>query len=177
MARRLALIAVLALLCLGPALAEASSFVAIAVTPSGDGVLTIPVGGTGAFAAAIANFGAAPVGPVLVIVDTTTTTQGVTTTVWLPIVFAMCHTNPSTGECLGDLNAGSVVTFAPGEILTFSVFVQVTAPLGSDPVTNSTFNRVGLRVVGLGPIPTINPTLIFRPIPHVETSIEVRSTP
>ncbi len=49
---RLTLFTALLLFVAAPAHAQDAALVAVAATPSGDGVLTVPVGGVAAFAAA-----------------------------------------------------------------------------------------------------------------------------
>ncbi len=53
---RLALM-LLVLLSASPAFAQDGALVAVAATPSGDGVLTVPVAGLAAFAFAVMNYG------------------------------------------------------------------------------------------------------------------------
>lgn len=126
MSRRLVPAAVLFLLplVLVPALAGAQSLVALAVTPSGDGVLTLPVGGDAAFAVAAVNYaGPAVDARVFVYSDVGP----------LPVTVLLCRTNPATGACV---DPGGLVRFEPGEVVTFSVFVHGLQAAGGNPATS-----------------------------------------
>jgi hypothetical protein len=99
----------------------------IVVTTSGTDVLTIPVGGSGAFTVASDNQSSQSYPSV-----TVKTTTGANPS--LPVQVTLCQTNPSSGQCLGA--PGPTVTVAPfaaGATPTFSVFVTATAAIASSP--------------------------------------------
>jgi hypothetical protein len=98
----------------------------VAVTPSNNGVLTIPFSSqqAGAFTVALANFGAQ-------------TNSGISITSGnLPVNVTACQTNPNTGACLAPPVQGNMVPsiqMPTGTSATFSVFVTATAAIASDP--------------------------------------------
>jgi len=99
----------------------------IVATPSGTNTLTVPVGGSSAFAVASDNESGSSYPTVIV-----KTTTGSNPT--LPVQVTICQTNPSTGQCLAA--PGPTVTVAPfanGATPTFSVFVTATAAIASNP--------------------------------------------
>jgi hypothetical protein len=99
----------------------------VAVTPSGNGVLTIPVGGTAAFAVAAENQSGQSFPSI-----TVGTSTGSNTT--LPVQVSICQTNSSTGQCMAA--PGPTVTlspFASDANATFSVFVTATAAIKQSP--------------------------------------------
>jgi hypothetical protein len=96
-------------------------------TPSGTDVLTIPVGGSAAFAVATENQSGQSYPSV-----TVKTSTGSNTT--LPVQVTLCETNPSTGQCL--VAPAATVTLSPfanGATPTFSVFVTAMAAIASSP--------------------------------------------
>ncbi len=125
---RLALL-LLALLSASPAFAQDRAFVAVAATPSEDGVLTVPAGGLAAFSFAVLNYG--------------DTAAAFFTRVAVPNIVTLvglCPTDPMTGQCLGGLTPGSeypppggppfLLSIQPGQVITGTVFVTTPNPLG-----------------------------------------------
>jgi hypothetical protein len=99
----------------------------VVVTPSGNNVLTIPVGGSTAFAVAAENQSGESFASITVKTSTGTNTS-------LPVQVSICQTNPSTGQCLAA--PASTVTlspFASDADATFSVFVTATAAIKQSP--------------------------------------------
>jgi YVTN family beta-propeller protein len=99
--------------------------VALAATPSGNGIVTIPESshGAAAFAVATVNLGAA--GAVTVGTDAAT-----------PLAATLCQTNPATAACLAPPATSVAVDVTAGATPTFSVFLSATAPIGLDPAAN-----------------------------------------
>ncbi len=99
----------------------------LVVTPSGNNVLTIPVGGTSAFTVAAENQSGGSYASITVV-----TTTGTNTT--LPLQVSMCQTNPSTGQCLAaPAPTVTLAPFASDADATFSVFVTATAAIQQSP--------------------------------------------
>jgi Chitobiase/beta-hexosaminidase C-terminal domain len=99
----------------------------VVATASGTDTLTVPVGGSSAFAVASENESGSSYPSV-----TVKTTTGSNPT--LPVQVTICQTNPSSGQCLAA--PGPTVTVAPfanGATPTFSVFVTATAAIPSSP--------------------------------------------
>ena len=96
-------------------------------TSSGTNVLTIPVGGSGAFAVASENMSGQSYPSVTVKTSTGPNPS-------LPVQITVCQTNPSSGQCMAA--PGPTVTIAPfaaAATPTFSVFVTATAAIASSP--------------------------------------------
>jgi hypothetical protein len=101
----------------------------VAATPTGNGVLTIPLSQgqeAGTFVVASANFGGGT-SPSFI-----TAAAGT-----LPVTITLCETN-SVGQCLGppvQVGGGGelAVSFPTGTAETFSVFVTATAAIPSEP--------------------------------------------
>jgi hypothetical protein len=87
--------------------------------------------GAGAFAVATANVGAP--GDVTVSADTGATP--------LPLAFAICQTDPGTGECTSIAAPTIATTIAPGATPTFTVFVTGAGTLAFDPEHHRIFVR------------------------------------
>jgi hypothetical protein len=99
----------------------------VAVTPSGNGVLTIPVGGSSAFVVAAENQSGGSYPSI-----TVGTSTGSNTT--LPVQVTLCQTNPSTGQCLAaPAPTVTLSPFASDANVTFSVFVTATAVIKQSP--------------------------------------------
>ena len=114
---------VIALLLFTAAPAHADAIIVmIAATPTGDGVLAVPVGGNAAFAVAAINVGSS-------------TFDGFYAVPTGSVTVTACRTNPTTGQCLGQASLGTFARLAPGEIQTFSVFVHATGPVLLNPGT------------------------------------------
>ena len=107
--------------------------VALAATPSGDGIVT--VSGTGVFATATVNVG----------VTGTITASADTGSVNLPqLSIALCETDPATGVCINPTvpTTGTVTTtIDANETPTFAFFVTGSGPVPFDPAVNRIFVR------------------------------------
>jgi hypothetical protein len=105
--------------------------IALAATPTGDGILRIP-NGYGAFAVATIDAGAA--GLINVSVDTGAAP--------LPLALTFCSTNPTTGDCEAASDGPtSAFDYTPGETVTYSIFVTALGPVPFDPGTARIFFR------------------------------------
>jgi hypothetical protein len=99
---------------------QPADVVALAATPTQDGVLRLP--GTGskqAFAVATVNLGITT--PITVTVDWGDIT--------LPINLTICQTNPTTGSCLATPSASVTAMVAANTTPTFGFFAEATAEL------------------------------------------------
>ncbi|MGB8842367.1 MAG: NHL repeat-containing protein [Aliidongia sp.] len=105
--------------------------IALAATPTKDGIIKLPTGGAGAFAVASTNIGATAT--LTVSVDTGAATLPVTTTI--------CQTNPSNGQCLSPPSTSLSLNYAGGTTPTFSVFLQSTGAIPLSPATSRIFVR------------------------------------
>jgi len=108
-----------------------ADIIALAATPTQNGILEIPLGGIGAFAVASDNLGIAAA--LIVSVDTGAAN--------LPVMATVCPSNPSNGQCLTPAAASVPVTIAAGATPTFSVFVTASAPIAFAPATTRVFVR------------------------------------
>ena len=101
--------------------------VAIALTPTGDGIAHIP-GATGstAFAMATVNVGAS--GDITVTADTGSVDLGVT--------IALCQTNPGDGSCIEPPSNSVTLTMGSNATPTFSFFVTGSQVIPLDPAVN-----------------------------------------
>jgi poly(3-hydroxybutyrate) depolymerase len=106
--------------------------VALAVTQSGDGIVSLPgVQGVGTFAVAVTNLGAgAPI-----------TASADTNGAGFPLGLLICQTNPATGQCLANLASTVTTTIATGATPTFAVFAQSAGLIAFDPAVNRIFVR------------------------------------
>ena len=111
-----------------------------ATSPSG-GVVTVPVGGEGAFAVAADNAGNASASVVV---------SGDTGDASLPVSIAVCQTNPSTGACNATPAPSVTTSFSEGTTATYSVFVTASGAITLSPATNRIFLRFKLNGVELG---------------------------
>ena len=101
--------------------------VALAATPTGDGIIDIPgTSGANAFAVATVNLGAG---------GTITATPG-TGSASLPIALAICQTDPSTGQCLAAAAASVSASIASNATPTFAIFVGGGGTVPFDPAGN-----------------------------------------
>ena len=108
-------------------------------TSSGTNVITLPVGGSGAFAVATENQSGQSYPSV-----TVKTTTGANSS--LPVQVTLCQTNPSTGQCLSaPAPTVTLAPFAAGATPTFSIFVTATAAIASSPS-----NQVVVLFTGAG---------------------------
>ena len=108
-----------------------ADIIALAATPSGDGIARIPAGGIGAFAVASSNVGASSL--IVASVDTGAAS--------LPLTATICQSNPATGQCLSAPAASVMLSVAARAAPTFSVFIQTSAPIPLDPATARIFVR------------------------------------
>jgi 6-phosphogluconolactonase len=108
--------------------------IAVGSTPTNDGVLSVPVSGTNAFATASVDIGAP--GDITATVDDNG--KG------LPVVVTLCRTNPITGVCTTPPTpaASTTSTLATSEIATYTVFVQASAGIPFDPANSRLFLRL-----------------------------------
>lgn len=109
-----------------------ADIVALAATPSGDGIVNLP-GDTGsnAFAVATVNVGS----------QDTITASADTGTATLPVTLSICESDPATGDCLA-APAPSVTTQIDANATpTFSVFATGSGTVPFDPAANRIFVR------------------------------------
>ena len=100
--------------------------VALVATVSNDGIVTVPVGSSGAFAVATVNVGAT--GQLTVSADT----GGAS----LPLTVVVCQTNPVTAQCLGGPFPSVTATISAGSTPTFTVFVNASGSVPFNPAVN-----------------------------------------
>ncbi|MDZ7653996.1 MAG: hypothetical protein U5L03_16285 [Burkholderiaceae bacterium] len=106
--------------------------IALAATSNNDGIVNIPGSiGTGFFAVATANVGAA----------STITASADTGAATLPVTLWLCQTNPGTGACLAPLTPTVTTTIGAGETPTFAVFVAGSGSVPFDPANNRVIVR------------------------------------
>jgi Protein of unknown function (DUF4038)/Putative collagen-binding domain of a collagenase len=106
--------------------------VALAATLTNDGIANIPgTNGTGAFAVATVNVGAA--GTITVSADTGSSS--------LPVNIFLCQTNPATAQCISAIDGSVTTTIAAGATPTFGIFVQGNGNVSFDPAANRIFVR------------------------------------
>jgi hypothetical protein len=106
--------------------------VALVATLNNDGIVSIPgANGTGVFSVASANVGAG--GAITVTVDLGAGT--------LPVNIALCRTNPSTGQCVGEIGPGVTMQVESGQTTSFAVFVTGAATIPFDPAAHRVFVR------------------------------------
>lgn len=109
-----------------------SDIVALAATPTSDGIVNVPgANGTGAFALATVNVGAAG----LITVSAHTGESA------LPVSLSLCRTDPVSGACISDLGPSVTETIGSGETPTFAVFVRGNDVVPFDPATSRIFVR------------------------------------
>jgi len=105
--------------------------IALSLTPSGDGIARLPIGGTGFFASASINIGAA----------TQLTATVDTGAADLPLSAVICQTDPVSGACLSP-PAASVTYSAPTNgTATFTAFLTPSAAIPFSPAVNRAFVR------------------------------------
>jgi hypothetical protein len=106
--------------------------VALAATLNNDGIVDIPgVGGTGFFAVATVNVGAA--GTMTAMADTGSAS--------LPVSLFLCQTDPGSGGCLAPPAASVTTPVAASATPTFAVFVQGNGAVPFDPAKHRVFLR------------------------------------
>ena len=114
--------------------APVPDIIALAATPSQNGVLTVPFssGGSAAFAVATINAGSA---------GALTVTRDAGDAAGLPVGVTMCPTDPANGQCLSAPATSVPVSIAAGVTGTFSVFVSASAAIPFDPAGSRIFIR------------------------------------
>jgi Tol biopolymer transport system component len=120
-------------LLLSAATTPVPDVIALAATLSGDGIVTT-VADVGVFAVATSNVGAG--GAITVSTDTGLATG-------LPIVVALCQSDPVTAACVNPTTPALSVTttIGAGGTQTFSLFVQAFGAVAFDPGVNRIFVR------------------------------------
>jgi subtilisin family serine protease len=99
----------------GPAPAD---LISIAVTPTNDGIMNVPLGGTGFAALAALNIG----GPATIQARLSASSI-LSPTTSLPATMVVCQTNATTGACLAPPAATVSFTAPTGQIVTMTAFV------------------------------------------------------
>jgi hypothetical protein len=108
-----------------------ADIVVLAATATNDGTVHVPSGGTGAFAVATVNLGAA--GNLTASADTGSAS--------LPVSVTLCQTNSGTGQCMAIPASAVPVMVAANATPTFSVFVTATGTVAFAPGTSRIFIR------------------------------------
>lgn len=104
--------------------------VALSATATNDGILHIPgSAASGAFATATVNVGSGG----------TITASANTGSATLPLVLALCQTNPSNGQCLATPAATVTTTINANAMPTFSIFATSTGAIPFDPANSRIF--------------------------------------
>lgn len=103
----------------------------IAIAAASGGVLTIPqsTGGSGAFAVAAVDAGAA--GTVVALLGTGSAN--------LPLTVTICATDPATAACLAPPSNAVQTVFQHGGTQTYSIFASASAPIAFAPGTARVF--------------------------------------
>lgn len=112
-------------------LSPTADVIALAATASNNGIIAIPVGGTGAFALATSNVG----------ISAELTVSVDTGAAFLPIAAKICQTIPTTGACTATPAASITVEIRAGTTPTFAVFATATSPIALDPGNSRIFVR------------------------------------
>jgi hypothetical protein len=119
-------------LLLSGSLTPVPDIVALAVTPSQDGIANIGASThVGAFAVATVNVGDG--GLITVSADTGGKL--------LPVIVTLCQTSPATGQCLAAPAARLTTQINTRETPTFGIFVSSTDVVPFDPASNRVFVR------------------------------------
>jgi len=106
--------------------------VALAATPTNDGIVNIlGATGTGAFAVATVNVGAS---------GSITASAG-TGNATLPVNIFLCQTNPATGRCISAIGSSVTTTINANATPTFGIFMQGSGNVPFDPAANRIFVR------------------------------------
>jgi sugar lactone lactonase YvrE len=105
--------------------------IALAATPTSNGILEMSVNGAAAFAVASTNVGVTA--PLTVSVDTGNAS--------LPLAVSICQSNPSNGQCLAPAAPSVSLTYAGGTAPTFSVFAAATGSIAFNPAATRIFVR------------------------------------
>lgn len=111
---------------LSAAASQPADIIALAATPSADGVMRLSgVGSSGAFVVATSNVGT----------DATLTVTPNTGGATLPLALSICQTDPSAGTCLASPASSVTLDMAAGATPTFAIFVGSSAPVPFAPAT------------------------------------------
>jgi hypothetical protein len=106
--------------------------VALAATPTNDGIVNISgAGGTGVFSVATVNVGVQ--GVISASADTGATS--------LPLTVSLCETNSATGQCISGIGSTVTTTINANATPTFGIFVQGSGNVPFDPAANRIFVR------------------------------------
>jgi len=115
--------------------APLADMVALAQTPSGDGILTIPgPAGSAAFSVAATNMGE---GATVVVTPDTGAAR-------LPLSLFICPTDPATGVCVTTPTSAASMTVASGAAVSFAIFANSAGTIPFD----SAHNRIFVRFTG-----------------------------
>jgi hypothetical protein len=119
-------------LLLSASVTPVPDIVALAATPTNDGILNIPgIDGTGAFAVAAVNVGAS--GSITASADMGNAS--------LPLNIFLCQTNPGDGQCISAIGPSVTMQLNANDTPTFGIFVQGNGPVPFDPAANRIFVR------------------------------------
>jgi len=117
-------------LLLSASATPAPDIVALAATASNDGTLHIPGNsGSNAFAVATVNLGASAM----------ITAMANTGPASLPLAISICHTDPTSGQCLAAAGPSAATVITGGATPTFGIFVTAIAGVPFLPATNRIF--------------------------------------
>jgi hypothetical protein len=106
--------------------------IALAATESGDGIVDIPgIAATGAFAIASINAGA----------EATISVSADTGSATLPVALTLCHTDPTSGQCLAAAASSVSLPINTGGTPTFSVFAKASGKIVLAPGSSRIFVR------------------------------------
>jgi hypothetical protein len=157
---RLALVLFMLATLASPLRAQDASLVAITMTPTNDGVLTVPLGGNAAFAVAGVN-----IGPAAADIDVSVNLIPN----WFPLVTAVvCQTDPTSGQCISPPSGStSVYPWKTGEVKTFSVFVTALQAVPFVPG--------GIRIFVLFDAREAPRPHAYLPAPYAAVSVSVRA--
>ena len=108
-----------------------ADIIALAATPTNNGILQVKNGGAGAFAVASANVGAGA--SITVSVDTGAAS--------LPLSLSMCQTNPANAQCLSAPAQSVTLNDGSGSNPTFSIFAGASGAIAFAPATSRIFVR------------------------------------
>jgi YVTN family beta-propeller protein len=108
-----------------------ADIVALAAVATGDGTVHAANGGSGAFAVATVNLGAAAA----------LTASADTGSATLPATVSLCQTDPTTGQCLAPPASTVAYSATANGTPTFSVFVTASGPIDFAPGTARIFVR------------------------------------
>ena len=120
-------------LLLSASVTPVPDIVALAATPTNDGIVNIPrTDGTGAFAVAAVNVGAS--GSITASADTGSAS--------LPLNIFLCQTNPADGQCISPIGSSVTTQINANDTPTFGIFVQGNGNVPFDPAANRIFVRL-----------------------------------